>query len=368
MKIGVLTSSRADYGIYKPLLDELKIDSFFSLEIISFGSHLSKKFGYTISDIIADNYRTIHQVCELIDDDSPKSIAESYALTIFKFSKFWSENKYDIVISLGDRYEMSAAVQASIPFNIDLLHIHGGETTLGAIDNIYRHQITLASKFHFVTNVLHKKKVIELLGNDNKIYNIGSLSLNNIKSFKPISKSILFKKFKIKDSPFILVTFHPETVTINKNLEYAIEMKKALEHISKHINIVITMPNADTLGSIFRKHLLQLKDENSSNIFIVENFGKKFYFTAMYYSTLLIGNTSSGIIEAASFGKYVLNVGNRQRGRLQSKNTFNTIFKSVDIINKTLELLKIGIYKGKNIYEKEDSVTNFKKILKNEIL
>ena len=143
MKIGVLTSSRADYGIYLPLLNELKKDIFFDLEIIAFGTHLSERHGLTLSDIIKDGYNTIHKITSLVEDDSEKGIAISYGNTVLEFSNFWLTQKFDLVFCLGDRFEMSAAVQASIPFCIKLAHIHGGETTLGAIDNIYIHQINL---------------------------------------------------------------------------------------------------------------------------------------------------------------------------------------------------------------------------------
>ena len=163
MKIGVLTSSRADYGIYKPLLDDLKNDDFFKLEIICFGIHLSKNYGYTVCDIINDNYQVIHKVSEIENDDSQKGVVKSYGKTLLKFSEFWNKNKFDIVLCLGDRFEMSAAIQSSIPFGVNLAHIHVGETTLGAIDNIFRHQISLASKYHFVTTETNKNKVKELI-------------------------------------------------------------------------------------------------------------------------------------------------------------------------------------------------------------
>ena len=364
MKIGVLTSSRADYGIYKPLLDDLKNDNFFQLEIISFGTHLSLEYGYTVSDIIRDDYNVIHKVCKLGNDDSPKGIGQSYGTTLLKFSEFWNKNKFDIVLCLGDRFEMSAAVQASIPFNISLAHIHGGETTLGAIDNIYRHQISLASKYHLVSTELNKNKLIKLTGTKKNIHYVGSLSLSEIENFKPLNKNILFSNFKIEDAPFVLVTFHPETIAVEKNNKFSIEMRKALEYLSNSINIVITMPNADTLGSVYRDQLLILKESQPTKIYLVENFGKENYFSAMHYSEFLIGNTSSGIIEAASFGKYVLNVGDRQKGRSQSKNTFNAIFTKNDIVKNALQIFNLGTYKKENIYYKKNSSKLIIQILK----
>ena len=147
MKIGVLTSSRADYGIYAPLLKKLNTDGYINLEVIAFGTHLSKSHGYTLTEIEKDDYNCIHSISSLISNDDEQSIATSYGLTVLKFADFWRENKYDMIFCLGDRFEMSAAVQAGIPFGLKFAHIHGGETTLGAIDNIYRNQITHASIF-----------------------------------------------------------------------------------------------------------------------------------------------------------------------------------------------------------------------------
>ena len=144
MRIGVLTSSRADFGIYLPLLNLIKLDTFFKLEIIAFGTHLSQLHGYTVHEIEENGFDHIQKIPSLISNDSESSISSSYGLTVLKFADFWHNNKYDLVFCLGDRFEMSAAVQAGIPFGINYAHIHGGETTLGAIDNVYRHQISIA--------------------------------------------------------------------------------------------------------------------------------------------------------------------------------------------------------------------------------
>lgn len=364
MKIGVLTSSRADYGIYLPLLDKLKKDIFFDLEIIAFGTHLSNKHGFTLEDINKDEYDTIHKITSLIEDDSEKGIAISYGNTVLEFSNFWAVQKFDLVFCLGDRFEMSAAVQASIPFGVKLAHLHGGETTLGAIDNIYRHQITLASKYHFVSTNDNMQKVKQLIGNSSFIYDVGSLSLSNIETFKPQDRSVFFKNYGINDAPYVLVTFHPETVSAENNLVFAKEMKDALTILCNKINIIITMPNADTLGSIYRKELNKLKDSNPEKVLLVENFGKVNYFNAMFYSTLLIGNTSSGIIEAASFNKYVINVGDRQKGRTHGTNVFNTGFDSVKIIKIFNNLINQKDLKMDNIYFKKHTARNIIKILK----
>ena len=278
MKIGVLTSSRADYGIYLPLLRKLKADAFFQLEIIAFGTHLSKTHGYTLSTIENDGFEKIHHIDALRNDDSQKGISISYANTILKFADFWQNNRFNLVCCLGDRFEMSAAVQASIPFGVKLAHIHGGETTLGAIDNVYRHQITLASQLHFVSTLEYKKKVKELTGSSENIYNVGALSLDNISDFQPIGKLSFLNTFQIKNEDYALVTFHPETVAVDSNIAYAKQMRAALIELTKTLNIVITMPNADTLGSVYREEIHQLKAEVPDKIVLVENFGKPITF------------------------------------------------------------------------------------------
>ena len=356
MRIGVLTSSRADYGIYLPLLLKLKVDPFFELEIIAFGTHLSKFHGFTITEIEQNEYNTVHKISSLLSNDDEQSIATSYGLTAIKFADFWSNNKYDLVFCLGDRFEMSAAVQAGIPYGINFAHIHGGETTLGAIDNIYRHQITHASILHFTACERFKEKVIQLIGIVKNVHTVGSLSLDGIENFKPIDKEIFFSKFNIPDRDFALITFHPETIKSNFNLTAVFEMRNALVELRKKIFLVITMPNADTMGSIYRKEIELLKKEFPTQVLCIENFGKVNYFNAMYYAKILIGNTSSGILEAASFGKYVVNIGDRQKGREQSNNVVNSPFVSKEIIVNSEHALGKGIYNGINVYYKRNSV------------
>lgn len=364
MKIGVLTSSRADYGIYQPLLEKLREDSFFELEIVAFGTHLSKFHGYTVNEIYKDNFPIIHEINSILTNDDEVAISTAYSLTALKFSDFWKYNKYDLVFCLGDRFEMNAAVQAGIPYRINFAHIHGGETTLGAIDNIYRHQITMASHIHFTAADVFSKKIIQLINDSSCVYTVGSLSLDGINDFLPRKKDEFYKEFGLKEEPFALVTFHPETVNVDKNKDYAKEMKVGLLNCLELINLVITMPNADTLGTIYREEILRLKQEHPDKVILIENFGKTNYFTAMKYATVLIGNTSSGIIEAASFNKYVLNVGNRQDGRLQSENTINIPYNATIIGEKLKEAILRGDYLGNNVYYKGGSAQKIINLIK----
>ena len=364
MKIGCLTSSRADYGIYLPLLEKLKTDSFFELEVIAFGTHLSPQHGFTVNEIEKGNFNNVHKISSLLSNDDQQSVSTSYGLTVIKFADFWQNNTFDLVLCLGDRFEMNAAVQAGIPYNVKFAHFHGGETTLGAIDNIYRHQITAASDFHFTAAEGFSEKVAELKGENKHIYTVGSLSLDNIDTIDFVPEPVFREKYKIHNN-FVLVTFHSETVNAQENKKYAAEMAEALYKIASKIDVVITMPNADTMGSLYREAIIKIQSQLPDNIILIENFGKQNYFSAMKYCSFMLGNTSSGIIEAASFGKYVVNVGDRQKGRLQSNNIINASFDAKAIEAAAVKVQERGNYNGENEYYKEDVALNIITIIKN---
>ncbi len=365
MKIGVLTSSRADYGIYLPLLEKLKKESFFKLEIIVFGSHLYSQYGLTVDSIKSDGYETIHQIYSFANDDSEKGISFSFAETAIKFAKFWSENFYDLVFCLGDRFEMCAAVQSSIPFGVKLAHLHGGETTIGAIDNIYRHQITLASQIHFVSSETFLSRVEDIIGNKKNIFNVGSLSLDGFDKINLPEWTDVRNLFGIPDKEFILITFHPETVDPNQNKIYVKIIFETLSKLCEQFHLIITLSNADTMGSLYRTYTKKLKNLKPKNITLVENFGKYNYFSAMKAAKTLVGNTSSAILESASFGKYAVNVGKRQLGRLRSKNIFDVPFNKQLIIDAVNKIVKKGLFQGENKYFKPNTATNIIKIIKN---
>lgn len=366
IRVGVLTSSRADYGIYLPLLKAMEKNIDFDLKIIVFGTHLSKLHGYTVSHIESDGFIAFRKIESLLLGDTPNAVASGYALTALKFSEFWEENhhEFDVVFALGDRFEMAAAVAASVPYQVKIAHLHGGETTLGAIDNIYRHSISLSSFLHFVSTEPFKDRLYQLLDDKHaKVFNVGSLSLENLVTMPLLTMDEFKEKWGIDlNINTILVTVHPETVAFEQNEEYCKEVCIALEILSFNYQIVITMPNADTFGMVYRMAFEKLL-EKCGNITLVENFGTQSYFTCMKYSKLMIGNTSSGIIEAASFGKFVLNLGDRQSGRLTSGNIINLPFSSGLII----ESVKINIGKiflGDNIYFKPSSSSEILGLLK----
>jgi GDP/UDP-N,N'-diacetylbacillosamine 2-epimerase (hydrolysing) len=356
IKIAILTSSRADYGIYIPLIETLRKEKDISVGLIVFGTHLSKIHGYSVSNIERDGYPIYARVESLLLGDTVNAISTSFSLTALKFADFWGQeqNNFDLVFALGDRFEMAAAVMASIPYQINIAHISGGETTLGAIDNIYRHVISLSSSLHFVSSEAFKVRLQELLEkNQPKIFNVGALGLENITKLKLLSIVEFYKKWNIDlKIPTILVTIHPETVAFDKNERFAEQAIRAISELATEYQVIITMPNADTSGLIFRKAFQDL-EETTENIKIVENFGTQSYFTAMKHVRILVGNTSSGIVEAASFNKYVINVGDRQKGRICGENVIHVPFDTQEIILKTNEFIHRN-WTGGNPYYKEE--------------
>lgn len=353
MKVGVLTSSRADFGIYLPLLRKMKYDSRFEFELIVFGTHLSRKHGYTKNEIVNNGFIIHHEIKTLLDGDSAYSISKSIGHVIMKFASFWKQHigYFDIVLCLGDRFEMFGAVTASIPFGIKLAHIHAGETTLGAIDNIFRHSISHSSVVHFTSTDEYAKRVEMLIEKVNPIIvNVGALSLDTLVDFVPLSDEVFIEKWKIDLSkPTVLTTFHPETVEVESNEMYANILCDVIKNFTaKGLQFLITMPNVDTssntIREVFKKRLSLF-----TSVFMVENLGKQGYFTAMSKSIFLLGNSSSGIIEAASFNKYVINVGDRQKGRIHADNVIDCRF-DLNMLCDAIDSIQAKSWDGENPY------------------
>ena len=356
MRISILTSSRADYGIYLPLLQKMKEDNYFQLNIIAFGSHFGE-FG-TVDSIVKDGFE-VGCLIETFVDDSPQGVAKSMGGTIQKFSKIWEyeKGKTDLIICLGDRYEMFAAVSASLPFNMPIAHIHGGETTLGAIDNVFRHSLTMMSSIHFASSENHVKKIKSILDISKNVFDVGSLSLDNLDEMNLLTKEEFAAKFDIEfNMPTILVTFHPETVSYDRNALYATDISSALGKLT-NFQVIITMPNQDTMGSVIRESFEKLSYGNK-NIVCVENFGKLGYFSCMKHCQMLLGNTSSGIIEAASFNKYVINLGDRQLGRDAGENVFHVSINQANILKSVKEVYGMEEYMGVNLYKKSTNTSS----------
>lgn len=322
MKVGVLTSSRADYSIYLPLLKKLSADPFFKTRIIAFGSHLSEAHGMTVDAIEADGFSDIVRVADFQESDDPRSMAKSMAGTVSAFSDVWSSLSFDLVFCLGDRFEMFAACSASVPFNLRLAHIHGGERTEGAIDEVFRHSITHMAQLHFAAAGPYLERIRELRGREALAYNVGALSIDNLRSLELLSVADFRSRFGIDLSlPTILTTFHPETVDFERNGMHMDELLAALAATDRY-QMVITMPNTDTAGNMIRGRLHEFA-AGRDNVHLVQSFGTIGYLSCMKHCSFMMGNTSSGFIEASYFPKYVINLGDRQKGRIVTHNILN---------------------------------------------
>lgn len=367
MRVAVLTSSRADFGIYLPLLRAMKEDAFFTVSIIAFGTHLSPYHGNTIQDIKAQGFNVSYEIECLLLTDSNASVASSYGITVLKFAELWKEHahEFDLVFCLGDRFEMFAAVSAGIPFQIPFAHIHGGETTLGAIDNIYRHALSLASSVHFTATRDYAERVKQIVGNSQDVYPVGALSLDNLREIPLLTKEEFLEKWDVDlDLPSILITVHPETVHSGNNERYSKMLIESLIELLNEYQLIITMPNADTLGSVYRQAFENLKRDFFEKVRLIENFGTQSYFTAMKHVNFLMGNTSSGIIEAASFNKYVIDLGDRQKGRAAGDNVLHVTFEKEEILKAVTQIRSRGEYQGENLYFSGGAVNKIVQVIK----
>lgn len=366
MKIAILTSSRADYGILYPLISKLYDDKFFYVEMIAFGSHLSKLSGKTKELILNDGFEIKYSLNTSPKSDTPLHISNSMANTINKFAKIWNKENYDLVIVIGDRYEMFAACISSIAFNVKIAHIHGGETTNGAIDDCFRNSITQMASIHFAAAEEYKNRIIELKNSNLNVYNTGSLSIDNFKNLKLLSIEDFQRKFKIDlQFPTILITFQPETVNFEKNKEYISILTETLGELSK-FQLVITMPNEDTMGMHIRKKL-ETFINNNSNAIKVETFGTIGYLSCMKHCKMMLGNTSSGFIEAAFFSKYVINIGKRQDGRIVTPNIRTVEIDKIKILDAVNNFAKYKEDRYNGIYGDGKTAEKIISILKKNV-
>ena len=348
MKIAVLTCGRSDYSIYLPLLKKLKKDKAFELHLIAFGSHPYKEFGNTVNLIKKDGFNPVYVICALVMGDDEKSVAESMALTTFKFAEVFDKDKYDLIFVLGDRFEMFAAASASVPFNIPIAHLHGGEKTLGAIDDKFRHAITVMSKYHFASTENHEKKLFTLIGNKKHIHNVGALALDNISNLKLKTKNELLKELNVDFiKPTLLATLHPETVNASANKIIIEEFIKSIKKLG--MQTIITLPNNDANNRFIRDALHDFCSK-SNNVFAFDALGPHLYYSCMKYCYAVVGNSSSGIIEAASFGKYTVNIGDRQKGRERGINVIDVPPDSNKITRVIQSIPGLPELNGTNIY------------------
>jgi len=354
-KIGLITVNRSDFGIQKELIKKLTNHKKIDLHLIVTGSHFQKKYGNTIKEIKNEKIRIRHSYKIDFESDNNVAVNKYICKYINFFGNIFKKKNFDNIIILGDRYEMLAAAVSCRIFNINISHIHGGETTFGAQDEYFRHAISKLSNFHFVSLNQHKMRLVKMGENPNNIIISGAPSLENIKDINLINRNELEKYLKIKFRNFnFLLTFHPETLNPKNNIK---DLNLILKTISKLKDcfFIITSPAPD-INSL---KMMRLFNKKIENIKFIKSLGRERYFSLLKISDGVIGNSSSGIIEAASFNKYVVNIGARQQGRFQSNNVLNCRCSKIELVNSIKKLQKLNKLnknkKIKNIYFKKNS-------------
>ena len=350
LKVGVISTSRADYGIYFPLLQELRKRNEVSLKILAFGMHLSPKFGKTVDFILDDGFDVVSHEDSLIFGDGPYGISKTMGQVTAQMAETLKIHSFDLIICLGDRFEMYAAASGVTAFCIPLVHIHGGELTEGAIDQKFRNAISKLADLHFVSCGVHMKRVLQMGAKKETVFNVGSLGVEALLHTPFISIQEIEKRWNVNLAiPSLLATFHPLSTDINSNQQFANEIFKFLAKIP--YQVIVTRTNADTMGCQIYDAIGKAKNKFPEKIIILENLGRHGYASFMKHSICMIGNSSSGVIEAASLGLPVLNIGNRQKGRECSNNIIHVEGTQSEMM-KGLELaLKLNHNQFKNIYE-----------------
>jgi len=330
-KIAVVTVGRSDYGIYRPILRRIQADHELQLCLIVGGMHLSPEFGLTSKLIEEDGFEIHDRVEMLLSSDSSEGISKSVGLGVIGFSQSYARARPDILVVLGDRFEMYAAALAALPFKIPVAHIHGGELTRGAIDDALRHSMTKLSHLHFVATQEYANRVIQLGEDPRHVIISGAPGLDNLYSEKLLKREELSSIFSLQicESPYLIVTYHPVTLEFEQTESQISEILAALESTEKAV--VFTMPNADTSGRIIREKILEYVGRQP-NCQAVEYLGTQGYFSVMKFASAMVGNSSSGIIEAASFDLPVVNIGTRQAGRVRGQNVIDVDYSQESII------------------------------------
>lgn len=370
-KICIVTGGRADYYLLKGLINNLSILKIIDLTILVTGQHLSTSYGNT-SRIVRKDFG---KICKFVDinvkETNIQNILNSVSLGVSRIGKFFEKNKPDLVILLGDRYEILSAGIASLFHNLKIAHIHGGELTIGSMDDTIRHSLTKFSHFHFVTTEIYRRRVIQLGEKPENVFNTGSLGAENANNTLFFNKKDLQKKLGIKFKK------HSFLITINSFVEKQVSLRLFLKNIFKTLEKfqettkIFTLPNSDINSDLIKKEVKKFCERNP-NSFYFKSLGSLNYLSCMKSSDLVIGNSSSGIIEAPSLKIPTINIGNRQDGRVKSKSIIDVDHSQKQIylaIKKCLSTkFKKKVNKSLNPYFKKNTALKITNIIKKKIL
>lgn len=331
MKICVVTGTRAEYGLLYWLMKEIEDDKELTLQLIVTGMHLSPEFGLTYKEIEKD-FKIDKKIEMLLSSDTSVGISKSMGLAQISFAEAYEELNPDILIVLGDRYEILSAVSAAMIANIPIGHISGGERTEGAFDEAIRHSITKMSHLHFTAADEYKDRVIQLGEQPNRVFNVGGMGIENIRRLKLLTKDEFEKSINFKlNKKNILVTFHPVTLEKQTAKEQFLELLNALDEL-KDTNIIFTKANSDTDGRIINQMIDEYTLKNNHKVVSFTSLGQLRYLSALQYVDAMMGNSSSGIAEAPSFKIGTINIGDRQKGRIRADSVIDCNSKKDEIL------------------------------------
>jgi UDP-hydrolysing UDP-N-acetyl-D-glucosamine 2-epimerase len=366
-KICFITGTRAEYGLLKPLMEECINDDSFEVQIIATGMHLSPEFGLTYREIEQDGF-IIHEKIEiLLSSDSRIGVSKAMGLALISFAEAYERLEPDLLVGLGDRFELFSAVSAANVANIPVAHLHGGELTFGAFDEGFRHSITKMSHLHFAATEKYRKRIIQLGEHPKTVFNVGAIGLDNFKNSELLSRHDLQKDIGFNlTTPFCIITFHPVTLESNSAENQFIELLKALDNFDTH-RYIFTYPNADNEGRSIIKMINEYVSRNTQKAIAFVSLGQKRYLSVLQFADMMIGNSSSGIIEMPYLKKPTINIGNRQKGREFS----DSIIQCGTEENSIVEAIKKGLSKEfekichnqKNIFGNGDTAKKIKKTI-----
>jgi len=322
-KVCVVTGCRSEYGLLLPLLDKIRAGRHFQLQIVATGTHLSSDFGSTYKLIEKDGFKINRKVRLPLSDDSEAGITKAVGSGIAGFSSAFAGLRPDLVIFLGDRFEIFSAAAAAFLSRIPIAHIHGGELTEGSIDDGLRHAITKFSVLHFCSTGTYKKRLIQLGEDPASVFKVGALGIDNIRNLKLLDRPQLENKLNFRfGKRSVLVTFYPPTAEVNSAAGQFRELLAALDRI-KDLNVIFTKPAADINARVISKLIDEYVSRRPGKAAGFINLGQLMYLSVMKHVDAVVGNSSSGIIEAPSLGKPTVNIGDRQKGRVAAKSVIN---------------------------------------------
>ena len=344
-KICVITGTRAEYGLLRWVMEGIQDDSGLTLQIIATGTHLSPEFGLTFREIEQDGFQIDRKVEMLTSSDTPVGIAKSMGLGLIGFADALNELHPDLIVVLGDRFEIFSAVSAALVARIPVAHVHGGETTEGSIDEALRHSITKMSHLHFVAAEEYRQRVIQLGEQPDRVFMVGGLGVDNIKRMKLLDREALEQSLGIQlGEKSLLVTFHPVTLETGTAADQMAALLAVLDGLHD-TQLVFTMPNADTDGRVLITMIEQFVAQHA-NSRAYTSLGQLRYLSCLAHVDGVVGNSSSGLLEAPSFQKGTINIGDRQRGRLQAASVINCEPTQESITTALKHLYSAGFHTG----------------------